>query len=251
MKKKYLKRTALKQYKNKTHHGLMSEIDEVLTDVQVEELKIAKEKARLEKLLADEFAVINEIRKYETTDDIHDTDKLRDSIFKVINAILKAALNSFDQTTDNAAERLKIVFDTFGNIACLSYDEETVAINKLLQELDARQEDVITLNLTHWVSDLRTANETLSRLMDERYSEEARRAHFNMKKVRAEVDDTYFAIVDKLESGAILNGEEAYNELFANLNARITRYNTIFAQEKGRRKQNRSKDTLPTENGME
>jgi hypothetical protein len=41
-----------------------------------------------------------------------------------------------------------------------------------------------------------------------------------------------------VEADATLNGEEPYTELFAEINARVTRYANIMAQEKGRRTAN-------------
>jgi hypothetical protein len=56
-----------------------------------------------------------------------------------------------------------------------------------------------------------------------------------MKEVRKEIDTEYLNLISLLEADAALNGEEPYTDLFAEINARVTRYANIMAQEKGRR----------------
>jgi hypothetical protein len=50
------------------------------------------------------------------------------------------------------------------------------------------------------------------------------------------MDVVYGEILYLLEAAAALGDSAAYKELFNEMNARITRYANILAQEKGRRK---------------
>jgi polyphosphate kinase 2 (PPK2 family) len=106
-----------------------------------------------------------------------------------------------------------------------------------MQELDARRPDVEATAIGRWTEELRRLNGELHTLITARYSEEAKRSQLQMRKVRTEIDAVYGEILYLLEAAAALGDSNAYKELFNELNARITRYANILAQEKGRRKE--------------
>jgi hypothetical protein len=237
----------VKQFRNKTHFEFMSEVYATLSPADIALVKITEKIAHLAQLMAEEDIAVVQVRKYETTDDIALLDGDRDNIFRGTGNLLKSALRHFDPNVSEAAGRLKIIFDTYGNITRLTYDEETAAVDNLLQELDARPDEVGIIGIAAWVEELRRINGELHVLMTARYSEEAKRSHLQMRKVRAEVDTEYSEIIYLLEAAVALDDTNpAYEALFAELNARVTRYANILAQEKGRRK--KKNDNGETEN---
>ncbi|MDR1897821.1 MAG: DUF6261 family protein, partial [Prevotellaceae bacterium] len=137
--------------------------------------------------------------------------------------------------------RLKPFFDANKNLTRLPLDEETSAIYNLLQELDARPNEVQTVGIAALTEELRGYNQELTALMGSRYSAEAQRTHLKMKEVRKKMDTAYLKLISLLEADATLNGEEPYAELFSEINARVTRYANIMAQEQGRRNSGKSK----------
>jgi hypothetical protein len=233
--KKFIQRVHTKSFRNKTHFELMTEIGIVLKGIAAAALKIAIQVSRFFELLADEDATVILIRKYETTEEISELDAKRDNLLKGIKNMLKAALRHFDPAVRDAAEKLMIVFNTYGEIARLPYDDETAAIYNLLQELDLRSAETATTGIAAWVDELRSTNEEFRTSMDTRYSEEAKRLQIKLRDVRKEIDAVYFDIVYRLEAGANLDGTEQYTEIFAEINARVSRYANILAHEKGRR----------------
>jgi hypothetical protein len=247
--KDIIKTVDLKHFRNKTHFEFMSEMSALLAVTVIPVTKIATKIVRFAELLADENSAVIQVRKYENTDAIAQADADRDNVFRGIRNLLQGALRHFDKSVTEAAGRLKILFDTYGNVPRLDYDEETAAIDNLLQELDARQPDVEITGITSWVNELRRINGELHVLMSERYSEEAKRSQLQMKKVRVEIDAEYENIVYLLQAAAALDDNITYGKLFNEMNARITRYAAILAQEKGRRKKNgKTGDELKVEN---
>ncbi|MDR3246014.1 MAG: DUF6261 family protein [Prevotellaceae bacterium] len=232
---KYIQRVDNKSFRGKTHFEFMTEIGAVLKNIEAIVLKIAAQVKRFFELLADEDATVVLVRKYETTDEISELDAKRDNLLKGINNLLKAALKHFDPAVRDAAEKLMIVFNTYGEIARLSYDDETAAIYNLIQELDLRSSETAATGITAWIEELRHTNEEFRALMESRYSEEAKRVQIKLRNVRKEIDDVYNDIVYRLEAGANLDGTEQYTGIFAEINARVSRYANILAQEKGRR----------------
>ena len=75
---------------------------------------------------------------------------------------------------------------------------------------------------------------------------QAARAQFEMANIRSEDDAAYAEIMARLEAAATLEGADAYNILFGEINARIAEYNTIIVREKGLRHSKNSEQ--PSEN---
>jgi hypothetical protein len=222
---KFIQRVDTTHFKNKTHFEFMMEIKTVLSKIDVGTLKIAPQVESFFLFLEDEDESILQIRKYETTDKIGSLDSERDNILRGINNMLKATLRHFDPQVREATERLMIVFNTYGEIATLSYDEETAAIHNLIQELDRLNTESEMTGIAPWLNELNRINEELRTTIGERYSEEAKRSHIKLRTVRKNIDTVYHNIVYLLEAGASLDGvTEEYKEIFAEINARVKRF---------------------------
>jgi hypothetical protein len=234
--KKFIKRIKIHLFRNNRHFEFMTEIVGLFTAVVISRSqKIAAQVAILVQLLAEEDIVALQVRKYDESDEIILVDIARDNSFTGMKALLKVALKHKDVNIRKAAERLKPLFDACKNLTRLSLDEETAAIYNFLQELDARPNEVQTIGIAALTEELRGYNQELTALMESRYSAEARRTNLKMKEVRKNMDAAYRTLISLVEADATLNGEEPYTELFAEINARVTRYANIMAQEQGRR----------------
>ena len=232
-----IKKIDTRQFRNKTHFEFMSEMNGLFAATPVGVEKISVKTGSFAALLAEEDEAVVTVRKYEHTDAIAQMDADRDNVFRGIRSVLKAALRDFDPQVKEAAERLKNIFDTGGKLTRLNYDEETAAIDNLMQKLDARSLDVEATAIGRWTEELRRLNGELHTLMTARYSEDAMRSQRKMRKVREDIDAAYAEIVYLLEAAAAIDDNNACKVLFNEMNARITRYANILAQEKGRRKE--------------
>ncbi|MDR3246723.1 MAG: DUF6261 family protein [Prevotellaceae bacterium] len=239
---KFIQRIEVTHLRTKTHFELMTEIGKVLSGSAGKALKIDGQVTLFFELLTDEDTAILQVRKYETTDKIGNLNTKRDNLLRGINNLLKAALIHFDPQVCDAAKKLMIVFRAYGKIVDLPYDDETAAIYNLLQETDRRSVEAEAAGIAAWLAELRQTNEELRNLMAVRYSEESKRTHLKLRDVRRQIDAVYHDIVYRLEAGATLDGAEQYNEIFAEINARISRYANILAQEQGRR--NKKKENI-------
>jgi hypothetical protein len=240
--KTLIKRITIQRFRNRTHFEFMTEIHGLLTPTVIAgSPKIAAQADLLARLLAEEDIAVLQVRKYEESDDIIRMDAARDNAFAGIKALLKVALKHREEHIRKAAERLKPFFDACKNLPRLSLDEETAAIDNLLQELDARPTEVQTIGIAALTEEMRGYNRELTELMGSRYTAEAQRSHVKMKEVRKSMDAVYLKLLSLLEADAALNGEAPCAELFAEINARVTRYANIMAQEKGRRKMKNEK----------
>ncbi|MDR2882527.1 MAG: DUF6261 family protein, partial [Alistipes sp.] len=127
----------------------------------------------------------------------------RAGVFRGMADTARAALHHFDHGARDAATRVGIVMDTYGNLAHISLVEATSATHNLLGELAAhRAADVAALGLGPWADELGRLNRRVERLLEERADEGAGRTPLVLKTVRTEVDAAYRALVEMVGARA-------------------------------------------------
>jgi hypothetical protein len=173
---------------------------------------------------------LKKIVKSEFTAKIHEADKARDEIYLGMAETVTATLRHFNPNVRQAAERLKILFDTYGNVVNKPLNEETSAIYNILQELKGKYTaDVESVGLTLWVAELETRNGTFEGLVKERFDETAARTtDIVMKQARAQLDEVYRVIVERINALAVVEGVAAYETFIKTLNAVIAKYSAAL-----------------------
>jgi hypothetical protein len=164
-------------------------------------------------------------------------DHVRDGLFRGFADNVKSNLHHFDPAKREAAKKVEIVLEHYGNIAHKSLDEETAAIEDLYRELlkPDNYPQVIALGLGPWMEELVQASRRLEQLMMERYDEAAQRPNVHMQNIRKEIDKVFRSILDLLEALIRVNGAGTNKAFIAELNVVMERYKDILAQEAGRR----------------
>jgi hypothetical protein len=184
-----------------------------------------------------EVSVLDIIRKSEYTSEIEEQDSRRDHIFRGLADAVKSSLNHFNAAKQEAARKLNVVFEHYGNIAAKSSDQETAAIDDLLRELASGTYPALisALALNDWTVQLNAENQQYKVLMAERYTESSHRPATNMKIARTATDKALRNIFNQIEALTLVNGIAAYEAFIREMNAVLERYKNILAQEKGRR----------------
>lgn len=186
-------------------------------------------------LLEKEKTALDVVRGNVLTHDLAEADTQRDIIFSGLAGTVKSALNHFNPDVRNAAERLKLVFDVYENIALKPYDQETAAIYKLVDDLkNAYLGDATFLGIVGWVDELLTRNIAFETIKNSRYAEEATKPQQDLKLTRVETDQAYRAIVKRINALIEVNGEAVYAAFVHELNQRIENYTNVLAQRQGR-----------------
>jgi hypothetical protein len=195
-------------------------------------------------LYGDEGTALDMIRKSAVTEKITEADLLRDITFRGLRDAVKAAGNHFNPSVKEAAARLQVAFDHYGNLTLKPYDEETAAIAALITDLRTTYaSDAALTGISDWINELQANNTAFDTLKKERYTEEAGKTQLRMKEVRTEIDATFRTITDRINALIIVNGEAVYAEFVNELNQRIENYNLVIAQRQGRNaKANESND---------
>ena len=174
------------------------------------------------------------IGKSSQTDLLAESDEYRDRVFRGLCDTSRAALNHFKPEKAEAARKLIIVFDTYGNVTVEAYDEETAKINSLIKDLiNNHANDIDLLALNEWVDELQTANNKFVDIKNERYTEESSKTSLRMKKVRIETDALYKEMVNRINAQILLNGDTNYIDFVTALNQRIENVKLVLAKRKG------------------
>jgi hypothetical protein len=226
------------QLRNETHVECNENVDRLIDQYDPSTLGILPQYQIYQPLFAEEVAALDVIRKSEYTGEIHEQDLRRDSIFRGFDEAVQSAQHHFVPEKQEAAKRITVVIEHYGNIAAKNYDQETAAIDDLIRELATGDYPslISLLGLNDWLTQLDAENQRFKNLMAERYTEVSQRPITRMKAARAETDKALRVIFNRIEALALVNGVATYEAFIRELNAVLERYKNIQAQEKGRRK---------------
>ncbi len=220
---------------NEEHFQFHTEFNDLVMRFNPATIGIEDAFKQYQPLLKMETEALLVIRKSATTQQLSDADDERDIVFRGFADAVKSAVNHFDASKREAAKRINLLFDKYGNVARKPYNEETAEISKLIQETQsAYAADIAHLGLGDWIKELNERNQAFDTLIKNRFSEDAARTDLKMKYVRDEIDAQYRIIADRIDALILINGITAYDAFVQELNARVTKYSNSIAQRKGR-----------------
>ena len=236
MKTEHIKLTHMR---NDEHFQFLATFIRLVYEITPEVLKILKQFTAFLTLFGQEDEALKKIVKSALTEDIRAADRLRDAIFSGMVEANKSALKHFKADVKAAAKRLKILFDTYGNVAAKPMNEETSAIYNLLQELNGNYaQDVALVGFSEWVTELTIANAAFDNLMAKRYDEAALKSELVLRQVRLKVDAAYRDIIKRIEAMYLLDELDVHKDFIHKLNIVIEKYNVTIAERMGRHQAN-------------
>lgn len=182
-----------------------------------------------------ETQALNVVQGSVLTDELFIADSERDDTSSGLVGTVRSALNHYSPAMRAAATRLMLLFDTNGNLATKSYDQQTAATIKLISDLEGPYAaEVATLGVGGWVAELKTRNNAFDSLKSMRYDENSAKPQQKLKQARTETDKAYRAIVKRINALIEVNGDTAYVGFVDALNQRIEHYQLVLAQRQGR-----------------
>ena len=230
--------------RNDEHFQFHTEFRDLIQKETPQKLKILDQYNAYLPLYQREDEALNTIKKSSLTAQILQADKARDRAFSGISKTAKAALNHYNPQVREAARRLKILFDTYGNISKKPVNEQTSATYNLLQELQGSYAQAAeAANIKQWSEELQTLNNTLSDLMRRRVDEAASKTVIVLKTARSELDQSYAAICERINALALVEGESEYESFIKKLNVVIAKYAMALSVRAGKRR--RGEELLP------
>jgi len=211
--------------RNDAHFQFYTEFRSLIEKEEAVRQKIASQFEAWLPLYEKEDAALKKITKSAITAQIQEADKARDEIYTGMVEMNAAALKHFSEEVRSAAARLKILFDTYGDVARKPLNEQTSAVYNILQELKGKYaSDTAVVGIGGWISELETRNNAFAELMRERFDETAARIDTVLREARVELDAAYFAIRERLNALVVVEGEAVYESFVRTFNAVIAKY---------------------------
>jgi hypothetical protein len=185
------------------------------------------------------------LRKSSYTAEIVSLDGVRDGTYRGLTETVRAGLHHYSTPVREAAEKLEVIIEHYGNLSAKSYNEETAGIYNLLQDLRARTAEATVFDLSGWLNELEANNQAFETAILARNAEEAGHvADVNMLEIRRQTDRCYLDIVERLEALMLIQGDAAFTGFVSLLNANIARYKSALS----RRGHHRDEKTEEAEN---
>jgi hypothetical protein len=223
--------------RNNEHFMFHTEFRELVAKHGAEALKI---RSQFETYLAlfDRVAKGNKkIKKSALTAEMQEADRARDIVWSGIVKMNSVALKHYNPDIKKAAQRLKIIFDTYGSNPRMPLIEQTLAINNTLHELQGKHKaDVISIGIEKWVSELQARNNDFIKLMKDRFDETASQSDVVLREARALLDDAYRTIIKRINALVVVEGVEQYEQFIRSLNTVIDEYASAIARRSGKKK---------------
>ena len=192
---------------------------------------------------------LKKIAKSAITEQIQEADRARDEVWKGLVDTNTASLRHFDEEVRGAAKRLKIVFDTYGNIAKKTLSEQTSATYNILQDLESGKyaPDVAKVGLGRWVAELKARNTAFAGLMRERVDEGSLKVDIVLKKARTQLDEAYYAIAERVNAFVVIEGSADYEPFIRKMNINISKFSLLMPVRKKQGKKGGGKTSHQTE----
>jgi hypothetical protein len=202
-------------------------------------LNVALEFAVYEAAFMKEDEAFMKISKSLHTEEMQEEDTARDNILRAMRKLNDAALLHFREDVCTSAKRIKILYDTFGNIIDKPIYEETSAITNMLQELKGTYAaDVEKTGVGECVVELELHNTRFENFSNVRVEEAANKTHLVMKQCRIQTDIAYHNMVKKIDALFTIGGADVHRDFINELNMVTGKFHNAMAQHDGRRKAN-------------
>ena len=215
----------LKRLTNEEHYKFMFDANSLIVSEDASTLSIVNEYDIFKSGFLNEGEALGFVRKSSITDNIFAADLTRDTTLKGLKKGIDSFLSHFKPANREAANRLLVFLNNFGNVTAKSYEEESAAIIKIVSELKTTHAaDINTLGLMEWVDELEANNNAFDQLMNNRFDEADDKTRLRMKEVRKEIDKAYKAVAKRINALIIVNGEATYTSFVNKLNLRIDYY---------------------------
>jgi len=239
----FIKKNHLLELQNEEHTGLNTYLDDYITESGAAVLNIEKQSGDHKLKLAVEKSVLDLVQKNSFTVRVNAADEARDKPIRGFFKVVKGMLHHFNPAVVQAAYNIDLINEKFSDVTRLSNEKQTTAEESYITALKAAATDIATLGLTDWLTEIEATESAFVALVKNRNNEDDLKPAMNMKAARAETDDSYNAIVDRINAFITIDGDAKYATFVTKLNNRIDQYNTAIAQRRGHSKNDDSANT--------
>jgi hypothetical protein len=222
-------RIDLKNLRNEAHYQFLTAVIALIVKFPLIASRLGDLFGLLQGLFAKEDEVVDYINKSDYSAKIADADERLDKAVTGFGETVRGALHHFRPDVTDAAQSLKNLMGTYGNIIRKNYDEELAAVSNLVQELEGAYAPSVYVigGLSEWITEIKSASENMATLIALRNTERAGKPQERMLNVRREIDSVYRDVVAKIEALTLIEGETEYVTFIKELNELVDRFNKI------------------------
>jgi hypothetical protein len=179
--------------------------------------------------LANEEAVMGWVRRSTLTKHIIDASRQLDRVLVGINAAVQTGLHSSLAAVADAAGRVRIMLQNYGNMSRQSYDTKAGNVRALFDGFAGPYAtDAATLGLTAWIQELRAKFDRFEELLRLRADEWGKRPRYTARAVQRNLDAIYHRMVYLINAGAAMGASPDFAAFIDYLNPEIDRLNAAF-----------------------
>ena len=176
-------------------------------------------------LLALEKKLLDAARASALTGRLAEADHRVDFAIVAIKATINAARHSLDAAVAEAARVLYIRLREFGNVRRKAYEEESAAVQVLIEDLgNTYVQQMSLVGLQSWLAELTNAAAEFTQLYLERGSEAATHPTERMVDVRRDIEAKYYDMATLIDASAIITPGD-YEDFIARLNVQVAYFN--------------------------
>lgn len=230
-----MKTIHLSRLQNAEHLALMTDFLTLLNEANI--IALANLKTQLSEGVQKAEAAQMQIRKNEHTEGLVSLDEKRDKLYRGLVLRVQSEELSKLEEHQQAAKKVLLVINTYGNFVQHNYQKETTEIQNFVADLKSAEylPSVKKIGLEEWVNWLEDANTAFSNRYTERRDEYAAQPVYDLKNIRKDLDILFKKIQETVEALEILQPSEEVATLTAKANASITKWKDILAQRQGKK----------------
>jgi hypothetical protein len=212
--------------RNDAHFQFHTEFRDLVLKHDPQVLKVKPQFDVYLPLYGREDKALKKVNKSAFTEKIKEADAARNGTYFGMVDMNNAMCRHSNRQIAEAAQRIKAVLDTYGNVTKKSLNEETSAIYSMLQDLrsDKYASDARESCIMEWADELEKRNIVLEKLMKSRFDEAAQKSDIVLRAARGELDSAYRVIAKRLDALAAVEGTANYGVFIRTLNAVISKY---------------------------
>ncbi|CAL2105567.1 conserved hypothetical protein [Tenacibaculum sp. 190524A02b] len=237
----------LSRYRNGEYLQYMKDILKLLDLKDLETLKLTNPTNTLREAVVAINDVFQQEKGSDITLEIKAFDDRRDKAITGLKTTVNGLSYHFDPVTANAAQSIVKNIELYGsNIARRSYQEETIILSSIVEDLETKAEliaAVTTLELASWVEELKIANEDCANKYIERVGEAAANPSANNPELKFDATLAYRSLLKHIVAHETLTDVVTYTSLLNEIDVLAKQYNQVVDN---RTKNNTSDDGEPT-----
>ena len=195
----------------------------------------AKEKTLYILVVADEPAIqgfgtavdaldaeLKQDEKNSFTKTRQEADRVADDTWRGLQMQADAMTRFPNPEVQAIAVKVDEVIERYGTLTEMGYDEEYANMKGVLEELKAfSPEELEKIGLSVWVAALEAAYNDFILASLNKETEAGEKVKGIVQQRRREAEQAYYSLVQRINAGAIYNGDEPYVEFIGMLNAQI------------------------------